>query len=68
MASLDDNSSLIWKEKLYSQDQSRADGHQFAIESLRLSYMEGKVGYRESVALMNNPPTRLPGSVSGQGT
>lgn len=58
MATLDEMSSQHWKEKLWSQDQSRADGHQFLIEAQRAGFLEGKMGLRESIAASNLPPVR----------
>jgi hypothetical protein len=66
MASLDENSYLHWKEDLYNHAAQRREGAEFFVEALRSAYMEGKVGYRESLALMNNPPSRAPGSIPEQ--
>ena len=56
MAQLDTDSMLHWKEKMYNQSQSQADGHQFLVEAQRAGFLEGKIGLRESIALKNVPP------------
>ena len=40
-----------WKSDLLDSRARSRDGINFLLESLRASYMEGKVGYRESLAI-----------------
>lgn len=56
MAELDKDSFLHWKEKAYAIADREQAGAGFASESLRLGFMEGKVGFRESIAMKNLPP------------
>jgi len=62
MAALDQDSFLHWKEHLYKSAQRMSDGADFVTEAIRTNYMEGKVGYRESIAMTNLPPVKAPGT------
>jgi len=49
--SLPNEDYAFWKSDLFNSRSMARDGVQYALEALRLGFQEGKVGYRESLAI-----------------
>lgn len=41
----------MWKNRMFAQADRETQGMGYALEALRLGFQEGKVGYREALAV-----------------